>query len=154
MGMPVPHAGRVYFAGGGDYWWGKREAWLHCVDAGSAKRLWSYPLERHTMSTPAIHEGIVYVTDCAGNLHAINADTGEAHWTLPVQGEIWSSPLVADGKVYITTQRGELIVLATGTSLQERGRTKLDGQISATPVAANGVLYVTTPTTLYAVRQN
>lgn len=152
MGMPVPHDGRLYVAGGGDYWWGKREAWLHCVDAASGNRIWASPLQRHTMSTPAVQDGSVYITDCAGTIHCLDANTGESIWTLSVRGEIWSSPLVADGKLYVTTQHGELLTLAAGQSPRELGRTQLDGQISASPVAANGVLYITTPRTLFAVQ--
>ena len=36
MGMPVFDDGRLYVAGGGDIWWGKRQAWLKCIDAAKA----------------------------------------------------------------------------------------------------------------------
>ena len=32
FGMPVYHDGRLYVTGGGDLWWGKNEAFLHCVE--------------------------------------------------------------------------------------------------------------------------
>ena len=32
-GMPVFYENRVYVTAGGDIWWGKNEAWLHCIDA-------------------------------------------------------------------------------------------------------------------------
>ncbi|MCF7847898.1 MAG: PQQ-binding-like beta-propeller repeat protein [Kiritimatiellales bacterium] len=153
-GMPVFHEGRVFYALGGDFWWGKRKAWLHCVDAAKNALLWSYPLNRHCMSTPAIHEGLVYITDCAGTIHGLDAGTGKGYWTAETRGSIWSSPLVADGKVYVTSQRGEVVVLATGKTLRELGRIELGGSISASPVAANGVLYIATHKTLYAVKSN
>ena len=59
-GMPVFVDGRIYIAGGGDIWWGKNEAWLKCIDATgtgdttSTAQIWSYPLNRHVMSTAAV----------------------------------------------------------------------------------------------------
>lgn len=33
LAMPVFYKNRVYVAVGGDIWWGKRQAWLKCIDA-------------------------------------------------------------------------------------------------------------------------
>jgi outer membrane protein assembly factor BamB len=104
------------------------------------------------MSTPAIHEGLVYITDCAGTIHGLDAGTGQGYWTTETRGSIWSSPLVADGKIYATTQRGEVVVLSTGKTLKELSRIELGSPIFASPVAANGVLYFATHETLYAVK--
>jgi outer membrane protein assembly factor BamB len=108
-------------------------------------------VERHTFSTPAVHEGLVYVTDCSQNLHCVDAKTGAGVWRHELQGETWASPFVADGKVYVGTRRGFLHVLAAGREKQVLAELALRTPISAATVAANGVLYVTTMTHLYAV---
>lgn len=155
--MPVFHQGQVFLTLGGDYWWGKREAWLMCIGAApdgaaSAPRLqWSHPLERHVMATPAVRDGLVYAADCGKQLSCVEQQSGKVVWTYSTRGEIWASPLVADGHVYVVTQRGELVTLAAGRELKELGITELGGSISASPMAANGVLYVATPKTLYAI---
>jgi len=156
-GMPVFHQNRLYLAGGGDIFWGKNEAWLKCINpAGQGNlarnaELWSYPLVRHTMSTPAVHEGLVFVADCSGNLHCVDAETGRGCWTHELNGEIWASPYVADGKVYLGTRRGQLVILAASRDKRVLNTLELRAPISATVTAANGVLYVATMTHLYAV---
>lgn len=150
-GAPVVVEHRLYIAGGGDLWWGKNQAWLKAYDLdGSEPRLrWSHPLVRHTFSTAAVHDGIVYVTDCAQNLHAVDADSGQSLWTRPLQGETWASPLVADGRVHVGTRRGWFHVLAASRTPQPVFEHLFDTGISATAVAANGRLYVTTMTHLH-----
>ncbi|MBK9140321.1 MAG: PQQ-binding-like beta-propeller repeat protein [Verrucomicrobia bacterium] len=155
-GAPVYHDGLVYAAGGGDLWWGKNAAWLKAFRppgdaAGTGALAWSYPVVRHTFSTPAVHDGLVYVTDCSQNLHCVDAKTGAAVWTHELRGETWASPFVADGKVYVGTRRGFLHVLAAQREKRELAEIALRTPISATTVAANGVLYVATMTRLYAV---
>jgi outer membrane protein assembly factor BamB len=158
-GSPVFHDNRVYVTLGGDLWWGKREAWLKCIDAtgrgniSETGEIWSYPLVRHSMGTPSVHEGLVYVTDCGRQIHCVDAVTGEGVWTHDAEGEIWASTLVADGKVYVGTRRGHFWVLAAGREKRVLNRIALGSPISATAVAANGVLYVTTMNRLYAVAQ-
>ncbi len=157
--MPVFHQGRVYVTVGGDIWWGKHQSWLKCIDAtktGDITReglVWSYDLGRHCCSTPAVHEGLVYVADCDGKVHCVDAETGQAHWVHDAGGEIWASTLVADGKVYIGTRRGDFWVLAAGKQKRVLSSVRLDSAIHASPVAANGTLYVATMTRLYAIQE-
>jgi len=157
--MPVFHNGRVYVTVGGDIWWGKNEAWLQCIDAtktGDITKsglLWSYPVERHCCSTPSIHDGLVYVADCAGKVHCVDAQTGRPYWVHDARGEIWASTLVADGKVYIGTRRGDFWVLATGKEKQVLSTIRLEDPVISTAVAANGTLYVGTMTRLYALQK-
>ncbi len=157
--MPVFVGERVVVAGGGDIWWGKRQAWLTCIDATkigdvtATAKLWSYSLTRHVMSTPSVWNGLVFVADCGRKIHCVDAVTGEACWTQDIQGEMWSSTLVADGKVYVGTRRGEFIVLAASREKRVLSSGLLDGPVSGTPVAANGVLYVTTQKKLYALKK-
>ena len=154
--MPVFVDGRLYVAGGGDIWWGKRQAWLKCIDATltgdvtTTAEKWSYPLNRHTLSTPAVWNGLVFAADSGQKIHCVDAATGKPYWTHDVQGEVWSSPLVADGKVYVGTQKREFIIFAASKEKQVISTNMLDSAISATPVAANGTLYVSTYKKLYA----
>jgi outer membrane protein assembly factor BamB len=159
FGMPVFYRDRIYVAGGGDLWWGKNEAWLKCIDATKSGDvtargvLWSAPLVRHTMTTPAIANGLVFATDCAQVIHCFEAETGAVCWTHEAEGEMWASPLVADGKVYVGTRRGDFWILAAEREKRVLGRVHCDAPISGTVTAANGVLYVATMTHLYAIAQ-
>jgi outer membrane protein assembly factor BamB len=158
FGMPVFHQNRLYVAGGGDLWWGKNEAWLKCLEASGSGDIstsglvWSYPLVRHTMATPAVANGLVFATDCSQVLHCVDAVTGKACWTHEAEGEMWASALVADGKVYVGTRRGDLWVLAAEREKRVLARVPMGAPISGTATAASGVLYVPTMTHLYALR--
>jgi outer membrane protein assembly factor BamB len=153
-GAPVPVGDRLYVAGGGDLWWGKNEAWLKCLDlsANPPALRWEYTLVRHTFSTPAVHAGLVFISDCSQNLHCVDADTGQGVWTHELKGETWASPFVADGKVYIGTRRGWFHVLAATRKKEVLFESNLGSPVSATTVAANGRLYVTTMNRLLAIR--
>ncbi|MCX8107168.1 MAG: PQQ-binding-like beta-propeller repeat protein [Verrucomicrobiae bacterium] len=156
-GMPVFYNQRVYLAGGGDIFWGKNEAWLKCISAGKTdtpggvRELWAYPLGRHTMSTPAVYDGLVFIADCEQTLHCVDAETGRSYWKHELNGEIWASPFVADGKVYIGTRRGQFVVLSASREKRVLSTMNLGAPISSTASAANGVLYIATMTHLYAV---
>ena len=155
---PVFHDGRIYVTYGGDIWWGKNQAWLKCFDASGSGdithsgQIWTYPVEDHCCSTPAVHDGLVFVADCSGLVHCVDAETGKPYWTYQTKGSIWASTLVADGKVYIGTRRRDFYVLAASREKKLISSTKLDSPMCSTPVAANGVLYITTLKKLYAVK--
>jgi len=156
-GMPVFHQNRVYVAVGGDIWWGKNRAWLKCIDATRTGdithdgTLWSYPLNRHCCTTPAVYNGLVFLGDLGRTLHCLDAKTGRPHWIHETSGEIWASTLIADGKVFVGTSRREFLILAADKTKRLIASIDLDDAVYGTPVAANGILYVSTMTTLYAV---
>jgi outer membrane protein assembly factor BamB len=158
MGMPVFHNGRVYVAAGGDIWWGKRRAWLKCIDAAKtgdvtrSAEVWSHELKSHCCSTPSVHEGLVYIPDCSGLVHCLDAQTGRSLWTHQAKGAIWASTLVADGKVYVGSRRSDFWVLAAGREKRILATIEMDSPISAPPTAANGMLFVATMRRLYAVQ--
>ena len=158
-GMPVFQRNRLFVAGGGDFWWGKNEAWLKCIDATRTGDIttnglvWSYPLEKHVMSTAAVKDNLVFIADCGRRFHCVDARTGKPHWTHEIQGEAWASPYVADDKVYLGTRSGNFYVFAASKEKQVLASLDLITPISATTTAANGVLYVSTMTHLYALRQ-
>ncbi len=157
-GMPVFLDGYLYVASGGDLWWGKNEARIDCVevlgenDATRRGPVWRYPLDRHTMSTPAVCDGLVYIADCGRKLHCLDAATGRQYWEQELRGEIWASPLVADGKVYLGTRRGDFWTMAAGKEKKVLSVVEMGKPISGTATAANGTLYVATMTSLYAIR--
>jgi outer membrane protein assembly factor BamB len=159
-GMPVWHKDKVYVAGGGDVFWGKNQAWLKCIDPSKTGDIttnglvWSYPLQKHVMSTPAIFNGLVFIADCGRKVHCVDAATGEACWTQDIEGEVWASPLVADGKVYLGTRAGQFWVFAAAREKRVLSQTKFPAAISGTATAANGALYIATANRLYAVAQS
>lgn len=158
-GIPVFHENRLYVAGGGDIFWGKNEAWLKCIDV--TKRgdittnglVWSYPLDKHVLSTPAIAEGLVFIADCGRKFHCLDLATGKGIWTHDIKGEVWASPMIADGKVYLGTRSGQFLIFAASREKKVLSEMELGSPISATVTPANGTLYIATMKELFAVRQ-
>ncbi len=158
-GMPVFHNNRVYVAVGGDIWWGKKKSWLQCIDAAkqgditSSGLLWSHEMNTHCCATPAIFNGLIFITDCEGLIHCLDAETGKIYWTHDAKYEIWASPLVADGKLYVGTRRKDLFILAADRSKKVISEIRMDSPIASTVTAANGVIYVTTMNNIYALQK-
>lgn len=159
-GVPVVIENRIYVAGGGDLWWGKNEAWLKCIDASGSgdvtktAEIWSYPLNRHVMSSPAVDKDLVFIADCGRTIHCVDRATGKPYWTHELEGtEIWASPYVADDKVYLGTRRGDFWVFKASKEKEVLFKTNFSEAISATAVAANGTLYIGTMANLYALEE-
>ena len=149
-GMPVFENGRIFVTVGGDQFWGKREAWLKCIDAAKGAEIWSLALNRHSICTPAVSDGLVYVADIGRLLHCVEAETGRELWNHDLGGEVWSSPLVADGKVYVGTRKGDFWIFDAAREKRQRCSVRLDSPIAATACPANGRLFLSTMKRLYA----
>ena len=157
LSIPVVRDGKLYVTLGGDLWWGKNEAWLKCVRLGGkgdltkTAELWAVPLEKHSISTPAVVDGLVYAADCQGNVYCVEEKSGRLLWTHEGTGSYWASPLVADGKVWIGNRSGRFRIFEATREMKMLPEVKVGSKISATAVAANGVLYVATMKRLFAV---
>src|SRR5262249_37148529 len=106
-----------------------------------------------TLSTCAIHDGILYTGELAGFVHCLDARTGKPYWTHDVRAPLWSSPYWVDGKVYIGHDTGSLLIFADGKEKKLLGSIDMESPIRATPTAANGTLYVMTEDKLYAIQE-
>jgi len=104
-----------------------------------------------TISTAAIHNGIVYISDLSGFLYALDAKTGEHFWTYDAFAAIWGSAFVADGKVYLGDEDGDVAILREGKKLEVIGEINMGASVYTTPVAKDGVLYILARNRLWAL---
>jgi len=105
-----------------------------------------------SISTVAVHDGLVYAVDTPGYLNCIEVSTGKRLWQQDLKATVWGSPLVVDGKVYLQTAEGEVFIFAAGREKKLIAKNGgLPDMAHGTPVAANGVLYLTGQKHLYAV---
>lgn len=106
-----------------------------------------------SLSSVAVHEGLVYAADTAGFINCIDAVTGKRVWFHDLLANIWGSPLVADGKLYVQVGEGTVFVFQTGREKKLLAKnSKLPDMGHGTPVAANGVLYITGQRKLFAIK--
>jgi len=63
-----------------------------------------------TMSSAAVVDGVVYISELNGLLHVLDAKTGKKFWSYDTKSQIWGSPYYVDDKVYLATEGGEMFV--------------------------------------------
>ncbi|HUR57626.1 MAG TPA: PQQ-binding-like beta-propeller repeat protein [Opitutaceae bacterium] len=133
---------------------------LRCIDARQrgdvtkTAEVWRLGGEafNDSLSTVAVHEGLVYAADAAGFLSCIDAKTGQRLWVHDNLSNIWGSPLVADGKLFLQIGEGAVHIFALGREKKVLVKNEsLPDMAHGTPVAANGVLYLTGQKKLYAI---
>ncbi len=160
IATPVIHDNKVYIAVGQDPEHGEGIGHLWAIDATKKGDITESGLVWHrgnkdfnrSISTVAIHDGLLYAADLSGFLYCLNAQTGEHYWTYDTYAAIWGSPYVADGKVYIGDEDGDVAVLKTGKQKELLYEVNMESAVYTTPVAKNGVLYVTNRATLFALQ--
>ena len=115
--------------------------------------VWHYDKIDRSLSTAAIADGLMYISDFKGILHCLDVKTGKPYWTFDTLASVWGSPLVVDGKVYLGDEDGDVAVLKTGKEMKKIAEIDMKGTVYSTPVPANGVLYIMTNSTLYAIAE-
>jgi outer membrane protein assembly factor BamB len=104
-----------------------------------------------TLSTVAVHDGLVYAAELDGFLHCLDAKTGEVYWVHDFKDGTWASPYYVDGKVYIGTEGGDVLVFEHGKVKKGPTKVNMEKNLQLPVVVANGVLYVNTGAQLYAI---
>ncbi len=104
-----------------------------------------------TVSTVAVHDGLVYAAELAGFLQCLDARTGKKYWEYDLKNSTWCSPSWIDGKVYLGTDGGELFIFTAGKQLKEPVKIEMDGNLKLPPVVVDGVVYINTGNHLYAI---
>jgi outer membrane protein assembly factor BamB len=105
------------------------------------------------MSTAAIHDGLVYISEREGYVHCLDAKTGERYWNFDLKGGVWGSPYYVDGKVYQGGESGDITIFEAGKKGKVIRQVDMEGGVLGTPVAAGGVLYIATGSKLYAIAE-
>jgi outer membrane protein assembly factor BamB len=90
---------------------------------------------------PAVHDGLVFVTNWPRQATAYRADTGEQHWQHELDEQTLLAPVATEeGVVVPSRNRVTLLNAADGTVLWDRA---LDGNvIESAPAVANGTIFV------------
>lgn len=159
IATPVVLDNKVYIGVGQDPEHGTGIGHLYAIDAtgkgditetGAVWHLGGEDFGR-TMSTVAIHEGLLYVSELSGVLFCIEAATGKVVWKHDQEASVWGSTMVVDGHIYIGDEDGDVTVLKHGRDLKVVATMNLGESVYTTPTAANGVLYIATKSHLYAI---
>ncbi len=159
ISTPVIWDNKVYIGVGQDPEHGESIGHWYAIDATKrgditeSGKVWHRGNEdfNRTMSTAAIHDGLMYIADLSGFVYCWDASTAEEYWKYDAFAAIWGSPYYADGKVYIGDEDGDVAVLKAGKEMELLAEINMDNAVYTTPVAKNGVLYITNRSKLFAV---
>jgi outer membrane protein assembly factor BamB len=103
-----------------------------------------------TVSTAAVHDGLVYVAEEKGYMHCLDALTGQRCWQHDLKESVLSSPLWVDGRIYLGTD-GSMVIYAHGRECKVIATIDMDHPIGSTPTAVNGTLFVASHRRLFAI---
>ena len=159
ISTPVIWENKVFVANGQDPENGEGRGRLHAINATQRGNItesglvWRVEEIRRSLSTAAIHDGLLYLADFSGFFRCFDVSTGEEVWMYDTFAAVWGSPLVADNKVYLGDEDGDVIVLRAGREMEELAEMNLGNAVYGAPVVANSVLYINTRSQLYALVQ-
>jgi len=160
ISTPVIYNDKVYIGVGQDPEHGEGVGNFWVIDAtkrgdiSQTGRVWHRGGEDfgRTISTAAIHDGLLYIADLSGFLYCLDAETGEHQWTYDAFAAIWGSAFVADGKVYLGDEDGDVAILQAGREMKLLEEVNLGSAVYTTPVARDGVLYIASRNRLFALK--
>jgi len=157
VSTPVFSEGKVFMSVGQDPDSGIGVGHTYCIDPTQrgditeSGRVWQYDKINRSISTAAVADGLVFISDFKGLLHCLDVKTGKPNWTFDMTSPVWGSPLVADGKVYVGDQDGDVAVFKASAEMKKISTIDMGNSVFSTPVPANGVLYIMTNSELYAI---
>ena len=157
IATPVIVGDRVYIGNGQDPEHGEGVGHFYAIDATKrgditqSGRVWQYDKIRRTISTAAIADGIVYISDFSGYLHALDMNTGQPFWTHDTLAAVWASPFVVDGKVYLSDEDGDVVVLQHGKQKKVLAEMNMGSAVYSTIVPANGAIILNNRNQLFSL---
>lgn len=111
-----------------------------------------------SLSTIAIKDNLLFVSDVEGILHCLDRRTGKQHWGYDTASSVFSTPTIVADRVYLGTVDGEVLVFGLSADLEQAApdgeplqRIECGSTVNASVVSEGNVLYFTTKNELIAV---
>jgi outer membrane protein assembly factor BamB/tRNA A-37 threonylcarbamoyl transferase component Bud32 len=111
------------------------------VQSGGVKPLWTFTCEDEIRSSPALHQGSIYVGCYDNNLYSLNAADGQFQWKYATEGGIVSRPSVFDGNVFFGSEDKCLHVINSRTGKMV-WKYYTDDKIRSSPRIAEGHIFI------------
>lgn len=115
---------------------------LTAMDVRTGAVRWNVPTGGYLdWNTPAVADGVVYVTSVDGEAYAFDAVSGDQIWQRTFPAFIEAAPAVAGGMVYLGTYDHSFYALDAATGAR-KWKATTGNLIAGTAAVANGVVYV------------
>ena len=102
--------------------------------------VWRFDTDKPLLSSPAVVDGVVYITTGDFRVLALDAEDGRVIWEQPTTGPVDSSPVVAEETLYIGLRDGRVLALSTETG-EEIWSFQIKSPVLSSSIVYQGVLY-------------
>ena len=124
---------------------------------GTSAVLWSVDRDTPYVSSPLLHDGLIYVLKGnSGVLTSFDARTGARRYgpeRLSGVSNVYASPVAAAGRLYVTSRDGTTIVLRAGPTFEVLAVNILDDGFDASPAIVDGEIYLRGQQYLYCIAE-
>lgn len=157
IATPIISDNKVYIANGQDPEHGEGVGHAYCIDAtkrGDITKegmVWHFDKIRRSVSTPALHDGLLYYPDFSGFLHCLDAKTGKELWQHDMFAAIWGSAVVIDNKIYLGDEDGDIVIMQAGREKKLITEINMGSSVYSSPVPANGALFIMNRNQLFSL---
>lgn len=111
------------------------------VQNTGVKPLWTFTCEDEIRSSPALHQGSIFIGCYDNNLYSISAAEGKFQWKYATEGGIVSRPVVFDDNVFFGSEDKCLHVINSRTG-KMIWKYYTDDKIRSSPRIAEGHIFV------------
>jgi eukaryotic-like serine/threonine-protein kinase len=87
---------------------GGRDKMVHCLNAATGKKIWTFATRARVESSPGLADGRVFVGSNDGRFYVLNFLTGIKEWEFTAGAPISASPAIASRRVVVGDQDGRL----------------------------------------------
>ena len=87
---------------------GGRDKRVHCLNANTGEKIWTFSTRGRVESSPALAGGRVYVGSSDGRFYVLDLLKGSKLWEFDAGAPLSASPAIAEGRVVIGSQDGVL----------------------------------------------
>ncbi len=103
------------------------------------------------ISSPLIHDGLLYMITRGGIASSLDADTGERMWIERIGGQHLGSPVLGDGKIYFTSGDGVTTVIRTGREFALVSKSSIGEGVSSSIAISDGKIFIRGADHLYCI---
>jgi outer membrane protein assembly factor BamB len=103
------------------------------------------------VSSPLLHQGLLYAVNDKGLFRCYEATTGTILWEEQLEGGFYSSPVLVNDTIYLFNRTGTGFVFQAGRSYKLLAKNTMTEGASATPVISGGRIYLRGHKRLYCL---
>jgi len=127
-------------------------------DRTAERTIYERRMKRHTIGSPIIHEGHVYLAVTDGFLQCYKLSTGAMLWEerIPASGassQTWASMVRAGDRLYAMNQSGDTVVFRAAPKFEVLSINSLGEMSNSTPAFSSGDVFLRTERTLWCVSE-